>query len=422
MEPFITLGISLGLGLLIGLQRERTEARFGGIRTFPLISLFGTFCGMIAEKFGAWPIGAGLVAIFGMLAIANWLSARQEDSEHGQTTEITALLTFAIGAYLPLGDRALAAVAAGLVVVLLHLKEPMHTFVRKMGPKDMTALMQFVVVSLIILPLLPNRTFGPLKVLNPFDIWRMVVLIIGLSLTGYIIYKFIGRTASAVVGGILGGLISSTATTVSYARRARTVPAAHALAVVVVLIASAVSYFRVIIEVSLFAPSHLGRMLPPLIAALVWVSVVAAVAFVLFRGEGEEMPEPGNPAELKTALIFGVLYAFITLAVTAARQYFGEGALYGVAIISGLTDMDAITLSLARMAESNHLEPANAWRLVLAASLSNFVFKGAIAAFLGGWRFGLRLAPFFAVAFAGGLLLIWLWPAGALGMEKAVGQ
>src|SRR6185295_6777845 len=139
--------MSLGLGLLIGLQRERAEARFGGIRTFPLISLFGTFCGMLAEKFGAWPIAAGVIAIFGTLAIANCLSARQEESDHGQTTEIAALLTFAIGAYLPWGDRALAALAVGLVVVLLHLKEPMHTFVRKMGPKDMAAFMQFVVVS-----------------------------------------------------------------------------------------------------------------------------------------------------------------------------------------------------------------------------------------------------------------------------------
>jgi len=410
VERFITLGISLGLGLLIGLQRERTERRFGGIRTFPLISLFGTFCGMLALDYGAWPIAAGVIAIFGTLAIANCLAARQEESEHGQTTEIAALLTFAIGAYLPLGERALAAVAAGLVVILLHLKEPMHTFVRKMGPKDMAGLMQFVVVSLIILPLVPNRAFGPLQVLNPFDIWRMVVLIIGLSLAGYIIYKFVGRTASAVLGGILGGSISSTATTVSYARRAKAAPAAHTLAVAVILVASAVSYFRVIVEVSLIAPSNLGALLPPLLAALIWVSAIAATAFLFLRGNGEEMPEPANPAELKSALVFGIIYALITLAVAAVKQHFGPTALYAVAIISGLTDMDAITLSLARMVESNRLEPSNAWRLVLAASLSNSVFKGIVVTFLGGWRLGVRLAPFFAAAFLGGLLLIWLWP------------
>jgi len=111
VQPFVTLGISLGLGLLIGLQRERTESRFGGIRTFPLISLFGTFCGMFALDYGAWPIAAGVIVIFGTLVIANRLAAHREESEHGQTTEIAALLTFAIGAYLPAGDRALAAVA-----------------------------------------------------------------------------------------------------------------------------------------------------------------------------------------------------------------------------------------------------------------------------------------------------------------------
>ena len=410
MEQFITLGISLGLGLLIGLQREKAESRFGGIRTFPLISLLGTFCGMIALKHGAWSIAAGLMAVFGSLAVANWLSAQREDSEHGQTTEIAALLTFAIGAYLPLGERAVAFVATGLIVILLHLKEPMHTFVRKMGPKDIAGLMQFVVISLIILPVLPNRSFGPFKVLNPFDIWRMVVLIVGLSLIGYVVYKLVGRTASVLLGGILGGAISSTATTVSYARRAAASPKAHTLALAVILIASAMSYLRVIIEVTLIAPSRLGTLLPPLLVALVWVSAIAGTAFLFSRGEGEEMPSPGNPAELKAALIFGAIYALVTLAIAAVKEYFGSAGLYVVAVISGLTDMDAITLSVARMVENSTVEGESGWRVIIVASLANFAFKGVVAAFLGGWRFGLRLAPYVVAALAGGLMLILLWP------------
>lgn len=412
MEPFITLGISLGLGLLIGLQRERTEGRFGGIRTFPLISLFGTFCGILGETHGGWPVAAGIIAIFGTLLVADLLGSRRKETGHGQTTEVAALLTFAIGAYLPVGDRAVAAVAAGLVVILLHLKEPMHVFVQKMGPKDIAAVMQLVVISLIILPLAPDREFGPLQVLNPFDIWRMVVLIVSLSLLGYVIYKLVGSTASVLLGGVLGGLISSTATTVSYARRARGAPAADTLAVAAILIASAVSYLRVMVEVSLFAPSTLGVLLPPLAATLVWVSAIAAVAFLFFRGDSKEMPPPANPAELKSALVFGFIYAVVTLAVAAMKQRFGETGLYVVAVVSGLTDMDAITLSLSRMVESKHLDADNAWRLVLAASLSNFVFKGIAATFLGGRSFGLRLAPFFGAALLGGLLVLWLWPKG----------
>lgn len=412
MDTFLTLGLSLGLGLLIGLQRERTEARFGGIRTFPLISLFGSFCGLLAEAHGAWTIAAGILAIAATLVIANLHGAPRAEGDFGQTTEVAALVTFAIGAYLPLGERAIAALAAGLVVILLHLKEPMHVFVRKMGPKDISAVMQLVVISLIILPVLPNREFGPLHVLNPFDIWRMVVLIVGLSLLGYTVYKLVGSTASVILGGILGGLISSTATTVSYARRARTSPAAHLLAITVILIASAVSYLRVMFEVSLFAPSHLGAMLLPLSVLLLWVGAVAVVAFLFFRGGGEEMPPPANPAELRSALVFGLIYAVVTFGTAAAKRYFGESGLYVVAVVSGLTDMDAITLSLSRMVEGNQLAPDNAWRLILAASLSNFVFKGAAAAILGGRSFGLRAAPFFGAALAGGLILLCLWPEG----------
>src|SRR5215831_3863353 len=174
MRAYIALGISLGIGLLIGLQRERTEPRLGGIRTFPLIALFGTFCGLLGEQFGAWAIGAGLLALVGILAVTNLSRDRSEDSEHGQTTEFAALVTFGLGAYLVKGEWSVALLATGVVVVLLHAKLPMHHFVRCMGPNDMRAIMQFVVITLIILPLLPNHPYGPYQVLNPFDLWRMV--------------------------------------------------------------------------------------------------------------------------------------------------------------------------------------------------------------------------------------------------------
>jgi len=416
MDAFVTLGISLGLGLLIGLQRERTESRFGGIRTFPLVSLFGTFCGLLADKQGGWIVAAGIIALVVVVSMANRPKASEPVGEHGQTTEVAALLTYAIGAYLPLGERSIAVVAAGLMVILLHLKSPMHVFVRKMGTKDVAGIMQFVVITLIILPLLPNRSMGPWGVLNPFDIWRMVVLIVGLSLAGYVAYKLVGGTASVVLGGILGGLISSTATTVSAARRVQAAPSAHSIALSIILVASAVSYLRVLIEVSLFAPSHLAAILPPLAAVLAWTCVIATAATVFFfRGKREKIPDPthpANPADLRSAIIFGLIYAGITLATAAVKDRFGTAGLYGVALVSGLTDMDAITLSLARMMEGQQLEPGNGWRLIVAASISNYVFKGGVAAILGGWRFGLRVAPFFALVVLGAIALMLLWPQG----------
>lgn len=410
-KTFIALGISLGLGLLIGLQRERMGSRIGGIRTFPLISLFGSLCGLLAREYGGALIVVGMAVVFGSLAISNLLEgAKAEPPEPGQTTEFAALLTFAIGAFLIMGPHPVALVAGGVVVVLLQLKEPMHQFVEKMGHRDMTAMVQFVVITLIILPLLPNRAYGPYRVLNPYDIWRMVVLIVGIGLSGYIIYKIWGEKVGTILGGVLGGLISSTATTVTYARRTRSGSGPQSLPVFVILAASTIAYGRVLFELAVVAPRHLPQLTLPIAAMLLWIGLLSVVPLWLARGQKEESFQPKNPAELKTALVFGALYAIVLLAIAAAKQQFGQTALYGVAILSGLTDMDAITLSLGRMVEELRIEPDTGWRLILTASLANLVFKAGAVAFLASWRFTLKMLSFFGLAMAGGLLILWLWP------------
>lgn len=414
MEPLTTLGISLGLGLLIGLQRERTDNRLGGIRTFPIVSLLGTLCAWLAGVYGGWVIAAGLLAVFGVGAVYNALVSRLPESDHGQTTEIAALLTYALGAYLVAGDRTVSVVGAGVLVILLHLKEPMHLFVAKMGRPDMTAIMQLVVISLIVLPLLPDRAYGPYGVLNPFDTWRMVVLIVSISLAGYIAYKFVDPKAGTLLGGLLGGLISSTATTVSYARRARLASRGLDLAILAILAASSVTFVRVMIEVAVVAPAHAGTVLPPIGAMQACMILAAAAAYFGLGAEQEEPPAPANPAELKTALIFAAVYALVLFSVAAVKAHFGGTALYGVAIISGLTDMDAITLSVSRMVTEGRIDSVSGWRLILVASLSNIVFKGVVAGLLGGYRLGLRLAVYFGLALAGGLAILWLWPAGGV--------
>ena len=411
MDTFVTLAISLGLGLLIGLQRERSEARLGGIRTFPLISLFGTLCGLLTVQFG-WPVlVAGFVGVFGVLAVANFIKLREPVlPEPGQTTEVAALLTFGLGAYLVQGDHPVAFVIAGVTMVLLHLKEPMHRFVAKMGERDMAAIIQFVVISLIILPLLPNRTFGPYNVLNPFDIWRMVVLIVGLSLVGYIVFKIWGDRAGTISGGILGGLVSSTATTVSFARRSKETPDAYRAAVFVIMIASAIAYGRVLIEISAVAPGRLSQMAAPIGAMLGWMIVISFLFYPFKKRANEKIQDPSNPAELKGALFFGALYAIVIFAIEAAKELFAPSAMYGIAIISGLTDMDAITLSTARLVEQNRIDTVNGWRLILAASLANLAFKAAIGLAVGGTRFGLRLAAVFGLGIAGGAGILLWWP------------
>jgi len=205
-NPFAQLAISLLLGFLIGLQRQRTEASIGGIRTYSLIAAFGTVSGWLAQEYGAWVIGAGFAALAALLVVSNVLVARDGHHDSGQTSEVAALLLYGIGAYLVTGDFGVAVVLGGVIAVLLHYKDPLHAFAARIGERDVTAIMQFVLISLVILPVLPNRNFGPYETLNPFQVWLMVVLIVGISLAGYVAHKLIGSGRGAVFAGLVGGL------------------------------------------------------------------------------------------------------------------------------------------------------------------------------------------------------------------------
>jgi uncharacterized membrane protein (DUF4010 family) len=474
-EVFETLGIALGLGLLVGLQRERSHSRWAGIRTFPLITLLGAICGLLAANLGGWIVAAGFLAVSSIVVMANvaelqdarlmpeqldeaaagtQTSTRPDDqpvrtqpvnaarspssralrdtpATHahpatavvgadvrtldggrgpGMTTEAAALLMYALGAYLAVGNATAAIVVGGVVAVLLHLKQPLHRFVEQIGERDIHAMMQFVLIALVILPVLPDQTYGPYAVLNPREIWRVVVLIVGIGLAGYVAYKLVGQQAGALLGGVLGGLISSTATTVSYARRAKRAPDAATLAALVIMIASSIAFVRVIVELAVVAPGILGQVAPPLGAMFVLMALLSAGSYVLSRGARDEIPQQANPAELKSALIFGVVYAVVIFAIAAAKDYFGTGGLYVVAVLSGLTDLDAITLSTGRLAAANRIDIATGWRLILLAALANLVFKGGTVAVLGPPALTWRIVVLFGITVIGGLLIFWLWP------------
>jgi uncharacterized membrane protein (DUF4010 family) len=410
LNPFGQIAISLLLGLLIGLQRQRVESSIGGIRTFPLIAALGTICGLVAEIHGAWIIAAGLVALAALLVVSNLMSARAGSNDAGQTSEVAALLVYGIGAYIVVGEPALAVVLGGVIAVLLHLKHPLHAFAARIGEQDVTAIMQFVLISLVVLPVLPNRAFGPYDTLNPFQTWLMVVLIVAISLVGYVAHKLLGAKQGALLGGALGGLVSSTATTVSFARRAASTPSSVGLSALVIMVASGVVYLRVLTEVSVVAPGQLRTMLPPLVAML---GACAAIALVLALGQRDRKAvaaEQGNPANLRLAMTFGAVYAAISFIVTASKAEFGVRALYPVAMLSGLTDVDAITLSTAQLANQGRLHPDMAWRMILLATLSNFAFKGGLSAVIGGRELLMRLAPAFCAAILTGAGILWLWP------------
>ncbi len=409
--PFASLAIALLLGLLVGMQRERTNSRIAGVRTFALITLLGAGSALAAGYLGAgaWLVPAAFLGLAAMLVAANLPGRGGEPQDPGITTEAAALVMFCVGAMLGAGQREIPAAIGGSVAILLQLKQGLHGFVNRLGDRDVRAIMQFALVSAVILPVVPDRVMGPYSVLNPHQIWLMVVLIVGVSLGAYIAYKFLRARSGNLLAGLLGGLISSTATTVSFARRTREAPDTAPAAVLVIVIASAVVYARVLVLTSVAAPASFRAVGTP-VAFMLLVMVALAAAVWRRTGDGSPaMPEQENPSDLRPALMFGAIYAAALLAAAAARDWFGDRGLYTVATIAGLVDMDAITLSTSRLTQSGTLDPAQAWRAIVLASMSNMVFKGAAAWVIGGSRLGKRLAVVFGIAIAAGLALMWLW-------------
>jgi uncharacterized membrane protein (DUF4010 family) len=406
--------MSLGLGLLVGLQREYAASPIAGIRTFALVTLLGTIMALLSAAYGGWLVAVGALCVSVLLYVANLAKLQKGDTDSGLTTEVSALLMYGVGAYLVLGDAAVAVLFGGIVAVLLQFKQPMHSFVNRMSGDDIRLIMQFALLALVILPVLPNENYGPFGALNPHEIWLMVVLIVGLSLAGYIVYKFFGQNAGTVVSGALGGLVSSTATTVSYARRVGQQPNAAAQAATVIAIASTVAIARVVVEVTVAAPPTARYIAPPLFAMLLWM-LVLSLAVYRFSGRSEiDLSPPKNPAELRIAISFGALYAVIKLAVAATHHYYENSALFAVAALSGLTDMDAITLSTARLVEEQSLTSTLGWQLIFTASLANLAFKGGIALILGHRQFALRSSLIFGGAILGGAVILLLWPSDSV--------
>ncbi len=228
-ELFRSLAVSIGLGLLVGLQREWKASEIAGIRTFPLVTLAGTLCAILTPEFGGFFPAAGLLTVCLLLILGNLAKFSRRQFDPGLTTEMAAVVMFGVGCLLGVGHISESIALAGVVAVLLHWKRQLHGLVQQIGEEDFRAIMQLVVVALVILPALPNRVFGPFGVLNPFKIWMIVVLIVGMSLAGYVAYKVLAPRTGSLLGGILGGIISSTATTASFARQAKASPPLSAM-------------------------------------------------------------------------------------------------------------------------------------------------------------------------------------------------
>ena len=415
MEPSTLLleklGIALLLGLLVGLQREHVKHGMAGLRTFPLITVLGTVAATLGLSFGGWIVAAALLGLVGVLIFPNMVRLRSKDPDPGITTDVAVLVMYCVGALLAIDRMMPVGIAVGGgVAVLLQFKPELHGLAARLGDADLKAIMQFVLIACIILPVLPHGEFGPLHVFDPFATWLLVVLIVGMNLVGYILHKFCGAGAGMLMAGILGGLISSTAATVSYSRTVRRESSYFRVAAVVIMIATTVAFVRVLTLIAIVSPEFFRQALAP-IALLTLVTLFPLlVVWRQARRGPPAVPNPQNPTQLRPAIFFAGMYVVVLFALAATKKYLGGHAVYGVATLSGLTDLDAVTLSTARLCGARAVEAAQGWRMVVLASLANLLFKAGVVAVLAGGRLFRPILALFAAPLVFGVAIILFWP------------
>lgn len=407
-QTFLQLGVALAIGLLIGTERgwhERKAAegsRVAGVRTYALIGLLGGVSGLLAERFGALPLGLIFVALAGVLTAAHIL-AQKEESDVGITGLIAGLITFALGAMATLGELAVSGSLAVVTTLLLGYKRVIHRWVGSLEKKDLTAGLTLLLLSVVLLPLLPNRGYGPWQALNPYEIWWMVILIASISFAGYYAVKLVGERRGILFTGLFGGLASSTALTMNFARLARDQSAMTPVLASAILLACGTMFPRMLLVAGLVNPDLLQGLLWPA-AAMAMISYAPAAWYwysASHAGGGETDLALHNPLELKAALSFGALLALVMLLARGLKSWLGEHGMLLLAAVSGITDVDAINLTLSRMSQ-DELPLALAVSAIVVAAAVNSLVKGLIATTIGGWRLGLRVAiPLLGAAVAG---------------------
>ncbi|HEY3447581.1 MAG TPA: MgtC/SapB family protein [Myxococcales bacterium] len=424
-EPFVSLGVALAAGLLIGMERQQSSTEedkdnfLGGARTHPLVALVGACSMLLARQLGVVALALGLLAV-GAFLVVSYVDDVKQGRDRGLTSEVAFLLSFSLGALAlsqgviePL-ERKLIAVASIAVVatLLLSIKLSLHSVLQKASKEDVFATLKFLLVAVVALPLLPDRTFGPLDVLNPRNLGLMAVLIAGISFVGYLAIRILGARRGLGLTGLVGGLVSSTAVTLSFSGRAKEEPRLAASFALAVVLASSVMFLRVLLEVAVVNQELLPRLAIPMGAMAVGGALSSAILYRRSRKLEASLPDIqfSNPFELSSALKFAALFGLILLVSKAATTSFGAGATYLTGLLAGTTDVDAITLSMARLAKGG-LASEVAVTTILIAVASNSVVKATMATVVGGWAFGRIVALAYLVSVglgALGLGAIWM--------------
>ncbi|MGQ4556686.1 DUF4010 domain-containing protein [Halobellus sp. GM3] len=405
-ELVLRLLVAFGLGALIGLERERSESggSFAGSRTFPLFALYGAL--VFAFFRDAFPLAFAVLVLPLTVAYAGkvWY-----ERDLGLTTLAAALLTTLLGAMVMHSDRGatIAVVVGGAITVLLSVKDPIHEFADRIEESEQRASAKFILIVLVVLPSLPNRPVDAIYGLNPRFVWLMVVFVTGLGFVAYLLGRVLGPERGIALTGIVGGFVSSTATTVSMAGKTAQNETLYRICAFAVVTASIVMFPRALVEVSVVNPALLPRVALPL-GVMTAVGTVAA-ALLYWRtaaGETVEADELKNPFRLRPALAFGAVFAVVLLVSEYANQWFGTSGVYATAFVSGLADVDAMTITLSRLAAEGTVSPSVATTGIVIAAIANTLVKAALAMFLGTYRLGRLVALVLGVVVLSGVAVL----------------
>jgi uncharacterized membrane protein (DUF4010 family) len=410
LDVALDFAIAILLGALVGIEREKhkrekTETgQTAGLRTFILLALLGACAGWLSHELKTpWILAVALLIVGAFVVVGYLVTTRGTPQSAGMTTEVAAIVVFLLGAMVMLGFSEIAIAIGVITAAVLAYKQPLHGFVKKLGWGDVYAGLRLLIATFIALPLLPDKPIDPWGALNPYQLWLLVILISGLSLVGYALTRWLGPGRGALVTGLAGGLVSSTAVTLSFSREARLTPKNTTALACGILLAWAVMFARVLVLVAVVNRALLAPILVPF---GVMGLVVGGFAAFFYRRDGTPKQHAtglkiANPFSLTEAAKFAAFFAVVLVAVKIAQDNFSESGVYAVAALAGLTDVDAITLSMADFAKSGTAQVAVT--AIVVAALVNTAVKCAIALFVGGTSLGKPLLLTTAVMLIAGL-------------------
>lgn len=408
------LGVALAIGLLVGVERgwhsrdQEEGSRVAGIRTFALVGLLGGVIGLITTQVGPLLLAIVFLAITILVVAAYTVNLRHGSADVGITSLIALLLTFALGAVATMGYIAAAAAVAVVATLILSYKPIMHRGLKALTAEELQAGIKLLLISIVMLPILPNQGYGPWQTLNPFAIWWMVVLIACISFVGYFAIRIGGSRNGILFTGVFGGLASSTPVTLHFAKMAKDEATLAPILATGILLACGTMFPRMLLVASVLNTNLFHTLLPPMLAM---ASITYIPAFIYMRHHTDysttSLQTLKNPLDLVTAVGFGILLTFILLLSKALQVWVGDAGVIALAAASGIADVDAITLSMARMSGSESFHNTAALAIILASAVNGLV-KGVIALSIGGRQLGMRTTAPLLLSSVVGILMMYL--------------